>query len=238
MRILAIETVETTGSVALLEDDVVVAQRQLDARVRSAQSLAPGIAGLLEECGLRAADVDLVAVANGPGSFTGLRIGVTTAKVFAYAASCQVIGVGTMMAIASRVPADVPHFSVVLDAQRGELFVADFSRQAGGKLFGCETTRVVDAQRWIDELSQGTVVTGPGLSHWSGRLGPRAILVDRGLWAATAAAVGRVGWRSFAEGVRTAALVLVPQYFRRTAAEEQWEQQSKDEGRRMKRESR
>ncbi|MEX0978795.1 MAG: tRNA (adenosine(37)-N6)-threonylcarbamoyltransferase complex dimerization subunit type 1 TsaB, partial [Pirellulales bacterium] len=128
MRILAIETVETTGSVALLEDDVLLAERQLDPQVRSAQSLAPGIADLLKESHLRAADVDLVAVASGPGSFTGLRIGVTTAKVFAYATNCQVIGVGTMIAIASRVPAEVSHFSVLLDARRGELFVADFFR--------------------------------------------------------------------------------------------------------------
>jgi tRNA threonylcarbamoyladenosine biosynthesis protein TsaB len=233
MRILAIETVETTGSVALLEDDVLVAERPLDATVRSAQSLAPGIADLLKEFHLRAGDVDLVAVASGPGSFTGLRIGVTTAKVFAYATSCQVIGVGTMIAIGSRVPAEVPHFSVVLDAQRGELFVADFSRQADGKLLGSEATRLVGAERWIDELPPGAVVTGPGLVRWARRIEPRAMLIERALWAPTASAVGRVGWRKFADGVRTAALELVPQYFRRTAAEEQWDRQGNDEGRRL-----
>ena len=230
MRILAIETVETTGSVALLDDDVLVAERQLDAKVRSAQSLAPGIADLLKEFHLRPTDVELVAVASGPGSFTGLRIGVTTAKVFAYATGGQVIGVGTMIAIASRVPADVPRFSVVLDAGRGELFVADFSRQEGGTLLGNQTTRLVGAERWIDELPPGTIVTGPGLVRWAQRIEPPATLIDRTLWAPTASAVGRVGWRNFADGGRTAVLELVPRYFRRTAAEEQWDRQSKDVG--------
>ena len=125
MRILAIETVETTGSVALLEDECLVAERPLDPQGRSAQTLAPGIEQLLAEARWRAGDVELVAVATGPGSFTGLRIGVTTAKVFAYAAGCQVIGVSTMSAIASRVPQHVTYFSVILDAHRNELFVAD-----------------------------------------------------------------------------------------------------------------
>jgi tRNA threonylcarbamoyladenosine biosynthesis protein TsaB len=228
MRILAIETVETTGSVALFEDAVLVAEQQLDAGARSAQSLAPGIARQLRECGWRATDVELVAVATGPGSFTGLRIGVTTAKLFAYATDSQVIGVSTMMAIASRVPVEVSDFSSILDAQRGELFVADFSRAAEGKLKGDDSTRLVDAKRWIDQLRPQAFVTGPGLAKWSAKIAPRATLVDRALWGASAAAVGRVGWQAFAEGQRSSALELVPRYFRRTAAEEQWDRQGKD----------
>jgi len=219
MRILAIETVETTGSVALLEDERLVAERGLDPHSRSGQSLAPGIEQLLEQSGWRAADVQLVAVATGPGSFTGLRIGVTTAKVFAYATACQVIGVSTMAAIASRVPGDVPRFSVILDAHRDELFVADFTR-AGGQLVGQQTTRIELAERWIAELPPGAVVSGPGLAKYSARLGAQTVKVDSRLWAPTATAVGRLGWRAFAAGGRASPFELVPRYFRRTAAEE------------------
>ena len=65
-----------------------LAEQPLDPTRRSAQTLAPAIATLLDAVEWRPADVELVAVATGPGSFTGLRIGVTTAKAFAYAAGC------------------------------------------------------------------------------------------------------------------------------------------------------
>src|SRR5262245_33492571 len=88
MRILAIETVGSTGSVAALDERGVLAELALDSRRRSAQTLVPGMAALVESVGWRSRDVELVAVASGPGSFTGLRIGVTTAKTFAYAIGC------------------------------------------------------------------------------------------------------------------------------------------------------
>jgi len=223
MRVLAIETVGSTGTVALLERDLVVAELALDPALRSAQSLAPGIHELMQRRGWTPGDIELVAVASGPGSFTGLRIGVTTAKVFAYAVGCSVIGVNTMAAIASRVPEDIAQFSVILDAQRSELFIAEFVRGVDGQLLGRETTRVVSAEHWIAELPSSTIVTGPGLAKWSPRLKGRAILVDAARWAPAASAVGRVGWQEYAAGARISPIDLVPQYFRRTAAEEQWD---------------
>ena len=227
MRILAIETVETTGTLAALDDERVVAERALDPSRRSAQSLAPGIDALLSEVGWHANDVELVAVANGPGSFTGLRIGVTTAKVFAYAIGCQVVGVHTLRAIAERVPSDIDRFAVVLDAQRGELFVADFRRSIDGHLEGHETTRVVNRDECIAGLTSGDVVTGPGLAKIEGPLPSGVLALDADLWPPTASAVGKVGWQLFAAGERISPFDLVPQYFRRTAAEEQWRRKTR-----------
>ncbi|HZZ29615.1 MAG TPA: tRNA (adenosine(37)-N6)-threonylcarbamoyltransferase complex dimerization subunit type 1 TsaB, partial [Pirellulales bacterium] len=73
MRILAIETTDLAGSVAVLENDRAVVGIDLDAQLRSAQSLAPGIEELLKTAGWQPGDVRLVAVTTGPGSFTGLR---------------------------------------------------------------------------------------------------------------------------------------------------------------------
>ncbi len=227
MRILAIETVGTTGSVAALDDERVLAEHPLDPRRRSGQTLAPGIATLLEHVGWRAGDVELVAVASGPGSFTGLRIGVATAKAFAYASGCPIVGVHTLSAIAARVPHDVPQFAVVLDAGRGELFVADFRRLSAERLVGSETTCIVGRTQWLAGLASGQVVTGPGLSKLLGQLPPGARVVDEALWAPTAASVGRIGHALFLAGERTSVFDLVPQYFRRTAAEEQWEAKGK-----------
>ncbi len=102
MRIISWETTGTAGSVAALIDDRVLLERYLPDEQRSAQSLAPSIDALLAEVGWRPAEVELIATAVGPGSFTGLRVGVTTAKMFAYAVNCPLIGVNTLEAIAAR----------------------------------------------------------------------------------------------------------------------------------------
>jgi tRNA threonylcarbamoyladenosine biosynthesis protein TsaB len=227
MRILAIETIDRAGSLALLEDEHVVVDERLDSTRRSAQTLAPGIAALLKNTAWRPADIELVAVATGPGSFTGLRIGVTTAKTFAYANGCPAIGVNSLRAIAERVPRTVSRFSVLLDAQRNELFVADFERGSDGQLAGEETTRVVPAARWIESLDEGTYVSGPGVRKWIEPLKTRATLADESLWNPTAAEVGVLGLRAYRAGRVVDPLALVPHYYRRTAAEEQWERKAK-----------
>jgi tRNA threonylcarbamoyladenosine biosynthesis protein TsaB len=223
MRILAIETVGTTGSLAALEDHAIVAERPLSDERRSAQSLVPGIADLLAEVGWRPRDVDLVAVASGPGSFTGLRIGVTTAKTFAYATACQVIGVHTLSAIAAHAPLSLERICVVLDAQRNELFVADFERSES-EWSGEESTRLIADETWLATLAPGSIVSGPGLTKLRERLNADVTVLDAGLWSPRAATIGLLGYRAFARGRRDSAFDLVPKYYRRTAAEEQWEQ--------------
>jgi tRNA threonylcarbamoyladenosine biosynthesis protein TsaB len=220
MRILAIETVGTSGSVAALERDRVLAERELEGQRRAAQSLVPSIAKVLGDVGWRAADVELVAVATGPGSFTGLRIGVTTAKAFAYAAGSQAIGVPTMSAIAARVPDAFAHFWTVVDAQRNELYAAEFMRDQNGRPVEAAATQIVGAESWLASLVPGVAVSGPGLERLVERVRNGVIVVDRALWAPTAAAVGQVGWQRYSMGERTSVFDLVPHYYRKSAAEE------------------
>jgi tRNA threonylcarbamoyladenosine biosynthesis protein TsaB len=223
MRILAIETVELTGSVAALEGQTLLRQLPLDTGRRSAQTLIPGIQQLLGEVCWRPGQVELVAVAAGPGSFTGLRIGVTTAKTLAYALQCEVLGVNTLEAIGQAVPAEIARFSAVVDAQRGELFVADFERLDAGGLRGAESTRIVTRQEFLATLAPDRAMTGPALRTLAASLPPDVPLLDASLWSASAAAVGRLAGQRYAAGYRTAALELMPVYYRRTAAEEQWD---------------
>ena len=223
MRILSLETIAAAGSVALLDDQRIVEELELDAVRRSAQTLAPGIAELLKRAGWRPADVELVAVASGPGSFTGLRIGVTTAKAFAYAVGCQVIGVHSLLAIAARAPRELAAITAAIDAQRGELFVADFSRLPDGSLEGVETTRIVAAETWLASLPGNIAVTGAGLEKHLGELPSGVMVVDRALWSPTAAIVGQLGGQLVLAGHGVSPFELVPQYFRRTAAEEKWD---------------
>jgi len=223
MRVLAIETIGTTGTVAALEDQRLLADRMLDPERRSAQMLVPGIRELLDLVGWRPADIELVAVAEGPGSFTGLRIGVTTAKSLAYAMGCPAIGVHSLRAIAARAPAEVTRLSAALDAQRGEVFAADFVRSGDGSFTGEASMRVLTAQQWLAGLAANTWVSGPALAKWAAQLPADVRAVAAELWSPTAVEVGRLGQADLASGKPADVFALAPRYYRRTAAEEQWE---------------
>ena len=154
MRILALETTDKIGSVAAAADDNLLAELMLDHGQRSAQSLLPAVHALLRQVTWPPADVQLVAVSIGPGSFTGLRVGVTAAKVFAYAVAAEVLGVNTLEAIAANC-VDTPSnaVSVVIDAQRGEVVVQSFVRHADGWFQPAGPEELLDANVWLARLS-------------------------------------------------------------------------------------
>ncbi len=108
MRFLALETSTLSGSVALLRDNQVLLQAALPGRPRVAQTLVPAVEGLLRHSGWPVADLQMIAVTVGPGSFTGLRVGVTTAKTLAYALQTPILGVDTLEVIAWQAFAGIP----------------------------------------------------------------------------------------------------------------------------------
>ncbi|MGH7138157.1 MAG: tRNA (adenosine(37)-N6)-threonylcarbamoyltransferase complex dimerization subunit type 1 TsaB, partial [Pirellulales bacterium] len=128
MRILAIETSGAMQSVAALDGGDLLAELPLDRSQRGARSLAPTLAQLLRQVAWKPCEVELVAVAVGPGSFTSLRVGVTTAKAFAYAVSARVLGIGTLEIIAAQATeaAAGGQVAVAVDAQRGDVYAARY----------------------------------------------------------------------------------------------------------------
>jgi tRNA threonylcarbamoyladenosine biosynthesis protein TsaB len=223
MRILAIETVDRSGSVAVLDDGQVKAAADLDPSMRSAQSLAPAIDELCKTAEWQPREIHLVAVAIGPGSFTGLRVGVTTAKLFAYAAGAAVIGVNTLEAIAWQVPRISGELWAVMNAEREQFVAALFIRDAATdrwKMMG--EPRLMDMADWVQRVSPGQSVSGPGLEKLRGPLPAGMIVVEQNLWPPKAVAVGQIGWRDFQAGKRDDIFALLPQYYRRSAAEEKF----------------
>jgi tRNA threonylcarbamoyladenosine biosynthesis protein TsaB len=221
VRILAIETTDVAGSVAALDGDHLVGQWLLNPQQRSAQSLAPAMVKLWAETGWKPADVDLVAVTIGPGSFTGLRVGATTAKVLAYVAKAEVLGVDTLEVVACRAPADVETLSIAVDAQRGQVVVQSFHRQPEG-LVPMDAERLIDIEQWLAELPPDQAVSGPVLRKLVRRLPPHVRPLAPEYWNPTAEAVGRLAARWYQAGRRDDVWQLVPRYSRRAAAEEKW----------------
>lgn len=223
MRVLAIESSGITASVAVLDASGPLTEQVLEPSERSARGLAPAIARALADVGWRATDVELVAVTSGPGSFTGLRVGVTTAKALAYASGSSILGLNTLEVIAAGMPNNFEQFSVVIDAQRKQSFLAKFARGEDGFIRFTQETTIVDDQQWLADLAPGQLVTGPGLEKLQAQLPEGVVAADRQHWAPQAVAVGQLASRLFAAGQRDDVFTLVPNYFRRTAAEEQWE---------------
>lgn len=229
MLILAIETSGREGSVALLRDTVVADRLTIEGG-RTAQDLAPSIGQLWQNLGVRPSDVRLIAVSTGPGSFTGLRVGITTAKTLAYALRCDVIGVDTLDAIAAQVPVGTAptkgHLEVVVDAQRQELFVGSYARapvpipDGGSPWERRGVTELVSAAAWLSQLAPGTLVSGPGLKRHSEHVPGIVELVTSDLWQPTADAIGRLAFAAWQSGRRDDLLKLAPTYIRPSYAED------------------
>jgi tRNA threonylcarbamoyladenosine biosynthesis protein TsaB len=181
----------------------------------------------------------LIATSVGPGSFTGLRIAVTTAKTLAYATGAQLIGLDTLEVIAAQAPAITNTLHVVLDAQRQQLYVARFVKETSGRLQTIEPTRIVPRDAWLSTLAPPATLTGPAVAKIADRLPAGIELVEPQFRNPQAKTVGRLGYDYFLAGRRDDLWGLVPRYYRKSAAEEKWEEpfegrRTKDKGRRTK----
>jgi tRNA threonylcarbamoyladenosine biosynthesis protein TsaB len=220
-RILALETSGTGGSLAALQDEKVLCQAELNPEQRSARSLAPGIAKLLKDLGWQPRDVQLVAVTAGPGSFTGLRIGLTTARTFAYAVGAELLGINSLEVLASQAPAEAQIVRTVVDAQRQELFAATYRRQGDGRIEAVgEGPAILGIDTWLTSLAAGDTVIGPVLTKLKSRLPPFVYGAPESNCVPQALTVGRIAAHRFAAGERHSLWTLTPLYLRRSAAEE------------------
>ena len=221
-RILALETSELTGSVAAAEDGKVLAELELDPQQRSAQSLAPAIRRLLKQVGWQPRNVQLLAVTIGPGSFTGLRVGVATAKVFAYAAGAEVLGINTLETIAAATPRAMAAVSVAVDAQRGDVIAQSFRREATGGMIAVDERSLLPQEEWLANVRPGFAISGPGLKKLANSLPAGVTMIDRAFWHPMAANVARLAYRDYQAGRRDDLWNLLPIYSRPSAAEEKW----------------
>ena len=225
MCTLAIETSSLYGSVAVLDadsDGQAITELLLRQDQRSAQSLAPAIQQVLQQAQRQLSDVELIAVTAGPGSFTGLRVGVTMAKTLAYACQAEVLGVNTLETIAMQAPLEHGLVTAVMDAQRHQLFAATYQKD-GDTLVETVPTQIVDVDGWESSLTEGRCVTGTGLRRLSLQRSDLTQMEETS-WAPRASTVGRLARAKFSQGARASCWELLPEYFRKSAAEEKLQQ--------------
>lgn len=153
MKILALESSATACSVALCEDERLIAQTFQNSGLTHSRTLMPMAESLLAQCGQTLADVDVVAVAAGPGSFTGLRIGVSTAKGLAWAGEKPCAPCSTLESMAWQLAHVDGVIIAAMDARRNQVYNAIF-RARCGKLERLTPDRAIGLGELEDEIKK------------------------------------------------------------------------------------
>ena len=222
MIVLGIETATTICGAALVRDGVLAGEASLDARNVHAERLLEQIDDVLRGAGCTAADLGGIAVSSGPGSFTGLRIGMSVAKGLAYAGSIPLVGVSTLEALARHAAARAgtgPGVTVlaVLDARRDEVYCQLFRNGEGGLEPEGEVADMTVADLRERIAGRSVLAAGDGTQKAFGpegarEAGWRAAGGDAG--ACSAAEVALLGARMLAAGRRDDPATLEPRYIK------------------------
>ncbi|MGL4594726.1 MAG: tRNA (adenosine(37)-N6)-threonylcarbamoyltransferase complex dimerization subunit type 1 TsaB [Thermoguttaceae bacterium] len=223
--ILAIETVEQFGSVALFDGKLLIEEIQLPRDRRSAQTLAPTIDSLLRKYSVSPQQIDSVVVVVGPGSFTGLRVGVATAQLFAYSVGAKIVAVRTheVCAIPFCSVSGINFISVGVDAQRGDVVVQNFRRSDKKSDTSFEATcspHLVSVSDWWAESHNSLFFTGPAMEKWHSKSPDFVAIADSSLWCPSASAAGIAALSRLSQGISDDLWSLLPIYARPSAAEE------------------
>lgn len=167
MKILALESSAVSASVALTEGETLIAQAFQNCGLTHSRTLLPMAESLLQNCGKTLDDVDAFAVAHGPGSFTGVRIGVATVKGLSLGADKPCIGVSTLEAMACGARALDGRLCCVMDARAGQVYNALFAVSDGqaNRLCGDRAIRLTDLAEEIGETPYFLVGDGAELCY-------------------------------------------------------------------------
>ena len=211
-----------------MKDSRLLAEINVQTGNTHSERLMPQIEKLFNVSGASPAGLDALAVSIGPGSFTGLRIGMTTAKTLAYAWKKPIVGVPTLEALAFGCPTGLGWVSALLDAQKGRVYQALYQWRKG-ILTETWPVRIVSAEQAFQELAQldGTVtVVGESVREYAGlagATGEKIVLAPEHALMPRAACVGLLGMAGWLAGLAVDPMELNPLYVRRPEAEELWE---------------
>ena len=221
MNVLAIESSGPVGSAAACRDDEVLAEEPLGAGIERGRLLVPLVDRIVQQAGWdKRADLDLIAVSQGPGSFTGLRVGLMCAKTLAAFSETPLVGVCSFDAMAHNAPAEYERILTALDARRGDVYAAGYERTGDG-MTRVHDPAVMTPEQAAASLGRPFVVLGDALVPYADVLCPAGCAsTDEALWRIEASVVARLGRRAFEAGRRDDPLALQPIYLRLPEAEE------------------
>jgi tRNA threonylcarbamoyladenosine biosynthesis protein TsaB len=228
--VLAIDTCDSRGSVATLRDEAVLNVVAHESQEGYSSWLLPAVRECLERSGIRMEDVDAYAAASGPGSFTGVRVGLTTVKAWAEVYGKRIVAVSRLEAMAAEASQEKSWVAAFANAQRGQVFGAVYQRQGAG-LVRFRDEMVIAPDKFVEaaaEFANGEAISWVSTdaecvvseAAWKARE-MRGETVQR-ISSVRAPTIGRLGLAALAEGRITDALALDANYVRRSDAEIFW----------------
>jgi tRNA threonylcarbamoyladenosine biosynthesis protein TsaB len=224
MLTLALECATKTIGIALMDEENVRAEIYLNLGRHHAEVLLPAIDQLFHLTGLTPADVDLLACTVGPGSFTGLRIGVSTVKGLALAMGRPLVGVSTLETLAMNAVPSSRLICPMLDARKNQIYTGLYLTGHDALPVAVIPEKVIDIAQFMNELEQeGIIFLGDGAIRHEKLICEtgkgRTILPGSHRQRLMASAVGLIGIKRYRSGEIADALTLKPRYLRPSEAE-------------------
>lgn len=227
MKLLMVDTATIVASAAVIDDDRLMAETIVNYRRKHSEKMLPAIDHMLQDSGLSIQEIDVFGVVNGPGSFTGLRIGMATVKGFAQALHKPMVTVSTLEALAANLYCADGLVCPVLDAQRQQVYAAAY-RSTVGSLQTVLSERVctVDVLADILEDHAGPIYfVGDGVKKYGEHL---CELLSEGVCAPPfirmnrASSAAQIGMQKIAAGQTTDCMQATLNYIRKSSAEERF----------------
>ena len=224
MKVLGVDTATTGGGIGIIDDEKVLAEYTFDAGDTPSAGLIPAIQTVLDQARLDLAALDAIAVSLGPGSFTGVRVGLSAVKGLSLAAGMPVLGVSTLDALAFQFPPTSTLICPFIDARKGEVYTALYKQREGGGLERLTPYQVLSPAALLSQLaSHTTVFVGDGVEVYGefikGHLGERALFAPPEMRFLKGETVATLGLERIKQGERDDIASLVPLYVRPSEAE-------------------
>lgn len=230
MHVLGIETSTKTGSVAVVAETSLVAEYTLNIEITHSERLMATVDRVLTDAGISLSTIDGFAVAIGPGSFTGLRVGLSTIKGLSLATGKPVAAVPTLRALAGNLPYAAYPVCPLLDARKNEVYAALYRQEERGLVQVMEE-QAIPLAGLAQAIGEKTLFTGEASGLYGDAirelLGDRALFAPRAARVPSAASVAEIGRAMIKRGNTVDPDSLTPRYVRRPEAEVAWEKRKK-----------
>lgn len=225
MRILAIESSAVTASVAIMDETTLIAEYTINHKMTHSQTLLPMIDEIFSMIQMKPEDVDVIAVSEGPGSFTGLRIGAATGKGIALALDKKMVSVPTLAAMAYNLYGDDRYICPVMDARRKHLYGGIYTFE-GNRLVTKKDVSLISYEELAQELAgldRQVVLTGDGADvagdFLKQQLGDKCVIAPPQIKSQRAGSVALLAMQMAQEGLFVSADEMKPEYLRPSQAE-------------------
>ncbi|WP_026760097.1 tRNA (adenosine(37)-N6)-threonylcarbamoyltransferase complex dimerization subunit type 1 TsaB [Selenomonas ruminantium] len=239
MSILAIDTATQVSSVAVLKEGRLLAELTMQGKLTHSETLLPHIEQVLKMAAVAKEELTGIAVSNGPGSFTGLRIGLAAAKAMSYVLGIPLVGVSTLQALAYQLPAPGVRVMCLLDAQKGNAYVESYRWENNSLQIvdSVQVAKITDIVAACANMSEQVILLGDAVQKKvAGKLelpanvsvAPPHIVMPR------AACVAMLGQEKLMAGETDNVMDLEPVYIRRSEAEVLWEKRHPEEAKATK----